>query len=143
MVYALQRTDVAAVEDDFAFELVPILPDMVVLDHDDHHIKFFQEFFEVGILVLGYLMIFQERVVAFQRAGKVALLCFEHLKGRRFAEVIYILLVGESVQAHPAVVGDAVGLHDFMDTVEYEGRLTVVGLHRLVNHFGQLGIIAH
>ena len=38
MIYPLYRTDIEAVEDDFAFQFVPVLLDMVVLNHNDYHI---------------------------------------------------------------------------------------------------------
>lgn len=47
-----QRTDIVTVEDDFALELVPVLLDVVVLDHDDHHIHLGEELVEVEDLVL-------------------------------------------------------------------------------------------
>ena len=67
----------------------------------------------------------------------------EHLEGGTLADVVHVLLVGEAVEAHAAVVGDAVRLHDLVDALQHKHGLVVVGLHALVNHLGQLGIVAH
>lgn len=37
MVHPLQRADIMAIQHDFAFQLVPVLLDVVVLHHDDLH----------------------------------------------------------------------------------------------------------
>ncbi len=68
---------------------------------------------------------------------------FEQLQCGRFAEVVHVLLVGQAVESHAAVVGDAVLAHDLIDAVEDEGGLRVVGLHALVYHLRQLWIVAH
>ena len=80
MVHPFQRADIMAVEHHFAFQLVPVLLDVVVLHHDDHHVHLREELVEVADLVL-----------------------------------------------HDGLLGE-------------EG---VEGLHALVNHLGQLGIVAH
>ncbi len=129
MINSLQRADVAAVKDYLAFKLIPVLLDMVVLYEDDNHVDITQELVEVVILVLSDMMSLKERIVATKRTGKVTLLCLEHLKCRRLAEVIHVLLVGKSVETDLAVVADAVLLHDLVDTVENECRLAIVGLH--------------
>lgn len=59
VINTLQRTNIKAIEDDLAFELVPILLDMVVLNHDDYHIYIVDELIEVAELVLCNLMVFQ------------------------------------------------------------------------------------
>ena len=38
VIHSLKRADVLAIQNDLALELVPILLDMVMLHHDDHHI---------------------------------------------------------------------------------------------------------
>ena len=143
MIHSLQRADVVAVEDDFALELVPVLLDVVVLDHNDYHIHLGEELVEVEDLVLDNLLLGEEGVEGLQRTGEVALLDVEHLEGRALTDVIDVLLVGEAVEADAAVVGDAVLLHNLVDALEDEDGLVVVGLHRLVDDFGQLGIVAH
>ena len=143
MIHSLQRADVVAVEDDFAFEFVPVLLDVVVLDHNDDHIDLVEEAVEVENLVLDNLPVGEEGVEALERAGEVTLLDVEHLEGRALADVVHVLLVGEAIEAHAAVVGDAVLLHDLVDALQHEHRLAVVGLHRLVDHLGQLRVVAH
>ena len=143
MIHTLQRADVEAVQDDLTFQFVPVLLNMVVLNHDDYHINIVDELVEVVELILCYLVVFQEWVVALEGAGQMALLKFEHLQRGRFAVVVHILLVGKTIEADLAVVRDVVLLHDFMDAVENELRLAVVGLHGFVYHLGQTGIVAH
>ena len=132
-----------AIQNHLALELVPVLLDVVVLDHNDHHIHLGEELVEVENLVLDNLLLGEEGVEGLERTGEVALLDVEHLEGRAFADVIDILLVGEAVEADAAVVGDAVFLHNLVDALEDEDGLIVVGLHALVNHLRQLGIVAH
>ena len=143
MIRSFKRTDVEAVHYDLAFQLVPVLLDVVVLHHDDDHVDVFQELVEVGELVFGYLVVLQKWVVAFKRACQVALLGFKELKRWRLAEVVDVLLVGQAIEADAAVVGDVVLLHDLVDAVEHERWLAVVGLHRLVDHFCQLWVVAY
>ena len=139
----LDRADVMAIQNNLALELVPVLLDVVVLDHNDHHIHLGEELVEVEDLVLDNLFLGEEGVEGLERTGEVALLDVEHLEGRAFADVIDVLLVGEAVEADAAVVGDAVLLHNLVDALEDEDGLVVVGLHRLVDDLGQLGIVAH
>ena len=143
MIHPLQRTNIVTVKDDLTLQLVPILLDMVVLDHDDHHVHFIKEAVEVKNLVLNYFLFSIVRVEALERPSEVALLAFEHLEGGRFADIVHILLVSDAVQAHAAVVGDAVLMHDLVDAIEYELRLAVIGLHAFVNDLGEARIIAH
>lgn len=143
MIRSFKRTDVEAVHYDLAFQLVPVLLDVVVLHHDDDHVDVFQELIKVGELVFGYLVVLQEWVVALQRACQVTLLRFKELKGWRLAEVVDVLLVGQAIEADAAVVGDVVLLHNLVDAVEHERWLAVVGLHRLVDYFGKLRIVSN
>lgn len=129
MINTLQRTDVETIKDYLAFELVPVLFDMVVLYHDYNHIHIIDELIKVRELVLGNLVVSQEGIVAFQRTSKMTLLKFQHLEGWRLAIVIDVLLVGEAVKTDLAVVCNPVLFHNFVDAVENELRLAVVGLH--------------
>lgn len=79
MIHSLQRADIEAVEDDLAFQPIPVLLNMVVLHHNNHHVHIVDELIEVAELVFGYLLMLQEGVVAFEGTGEVALLKFEHL----------------------------------------------------------------
>ena len=144
MVHVLhERADVMAIQNHLALKFVPVLLDVVVLDHNDHHIHLGEELVEVENLVLDNLLLGEEGVEGLEGTGEMALLDVEHLKGRALADVIDILLVGEAVEADAAVVGDAVLLHNLVDAFEHEDGLVVVGLHRLVNDLGQLGIVAN
>ena len=93
----LDRADVVAIQDDLAFELVPVLLDVVVLDHNDHHIDLGEELVEVEDLVLNNRFLGEEGVKGLEGTGKVALLDVEHLEGRALADVIDVLLVCEAV----------------------------------------------
>lgn len=132
-----------AIQNHLALEFVPVLLDVVVLDHNDHHIHLGEELVEVEDLVLDDGLFGEEGVEGLERTGEVALLDVEHLEGRALADVIDVLLVGEAVEADAAVVGDAVLLHNLVDALEDEDGLVVVGLHRLVDDLGELGIVAH
>ena len=129
MIYPFKRADIAAVKDYLAFKLIPILLDMVVLYEDDYHVNVVEELVEVVVLILGDMVTFEERIIATERTCKVTFLRLEHLECRRLAEVVDILLVGKSIETDLAVVGESVLLHDFVNTVENECRLAVVGLH--------------
>ena len=135
--------DVVAVEDDLAAELVQVLLDVVVLDHDDDHVDLVEELVEVEDLVRNDSLVGEEGVEALQWAGEVAFLDVKHLEGRAFTDIIYVLLVGNSVETHTTSVGDTVLLHDLIDAFEDEGRLAVVGLHALVDDLGELGIVPY
>lgn len=131
------------IQNHLSLQLFPILLDMAVLYHNHHHIHFVQELIEVQDLVLHDLLVGKERVKTLQRTGEVALLDIEHLEGRAFADVVHVFLVGNAVQAHAAVVGDAVLFHDLIDALKHEHRLAVVGFHRFVNDLSQLGIVTY
>ena len=144
MVHVLaNRTNIMAIQNHLTLEFVPVLLDVVVLDHNDHHINLREELVEVEDLVLDNRLLSEEGVEGLERPGKVALLDVEHLEGRALADVIDVLLVGEAVETDAAVVGDAVLLHNLVDALEDEDGLVVVGLHRLVDDLGELGIVAH
>lgn len=76
MIYPIKRTDVETVENNLAFQFVPVLLDMVVFHHDDHHINIVDELIETVELILSNLVVFQEWVITLQRTGKVTLLQF-------------------------------------------------------------------
>ena len=100
----LDRADVMAIQNHLALELVPVLFDVVVLDHNDHHIHLGEELIEVENLVLDNLLLGEEGVEGLERTGEVALLNVEHLEGRALTDVIHILLVGKTIQANLTVV---------------------------------------
>ena len=141
MVGAFKGADVVAVEDDFAFEFVPVLLDVVVLHHHYHEVNVIEEGVEVVILVC-HDVAGDEGVIAFERASEVALLSLKELEGGRLAAVVNVFFVGESVETYAAVVGDAFLLHYLVDAVEHEGGLRVVGLHRLVYLLGSSVVYA-
>ena len=143
MIHPFQRANIMAIQDDLPLQLVPVLLDVVVLDHDDDHVHLAQELVEVQDLVLHDLLVGEEGVEGFERTGEVTFLDVEHLERRTLADVIDILLVGKAIEAHAAIVRDAVLLHDLVDPLQHEDRLAVVGFHGLVDDLGQLGIVAH
>lgn len=134
---------IAAVKNDLSLKTLLVIKDMLMLDENDHHVNVLEELVEVGVLVLSDSVVLKERVVTLERSCKVTFLSLKHLEGRGLSEVIYILLVGEAVEPHPAVVGDAVLLHNLVDAVEDECRLAVVGLHGLVYDLCKLRVVAH
>ena len=104
----LERADIMAIQNHLALELIPVLLDVVVLDHNDHNIHLGEELVEVENLVLDNLFLGEEGVEGLERTGEVALLDVEHLEGRALADVIDILLVGEAVEADAVVVGEVI-----------------------------------
>lgn len=70
VIYTLKRTDVKTVENNLTLEFVPVLLDMVVLNHDDYHIHVSKEFIEGVILILGNLVTLEEWVVALERRAR-------------------------------------------------------------------------
>ena len=86
-------------------------------------------------------MIFQERVIALQGTSKMSLLSLQKLERRRLTIIIHVLLVSQAIQTDTTIVSDAVLLHYLIDAVEDKRRLAVVGLHRLINNLGQLGVV--
>lgn len=117
MIHPNQRTNVETVEHDLAFEFIPILFYVIMLDHNHHHVNILQELVEVRVLVRGNLVVIKKRIVALERPSEVTLLCLKHLECWRLAEVVYILLVGETIETHAAIVCDAVLLHNLVDAI--------------------------
>ena len=70
-----------AIQDDLTLQFIPILLDLIVFHHDNHHVHIVEELVEVVELVLHDILL-QERIVTFQRTGQVTLLRFEQLQGR-------------------------------------------------------------
>ena len=74
MICTLQRTNIETVKDNFTLQLIPILLNVVVLNHDDYHVNLVEELVEVKNLVLYYLLLSEEGIKGLQRTGQVALL---------------------------------------------------------------------
>ena len=129
VINSLKRTNIETIKDYLTLQLIPILLDMIVLNHDDNHVNICEELIKVIVLILCNLVAYKEWVVALQWACEMALLKFEHLEGWRFTIVVNVLLVGETIETDLAVILDAVLLHDLVDAVEDELWLTIVGLH--------------
>ena len=138
-----QRANIVTVKDDFTFQLIPILLDVVVFYHNYHHIHLGEELVKVLDLVLHNLLLSKERIEGLQRTSQVTLLNVKHLEGGTLTDIINVLLVGETIETHSSVICDVMGFHNLVDALEHEHGLVVIGFHRLVNHFGQLGIVAH
>ena len=139
MVHLLQlfRTNIEAIQHHFPFQLLHIHLDMIVLNHNHHHIHPLQELIKIQHLILHNLLVGKERIETLQRTGKMPFLTLMHLEGRTLANVIHILLLGDAIKTDSAVVGYAVLLHNLVDAVEHELRLAVVGAHTLVNDLGE------
>ena len=143
MIDTVQGADIMTIENDLALQLVPILLDMVVLDHNDHHFHLAEELVEVQYLVLHNLLLGEEGVEGLEGTGEMALLNVEHLESGTLADVVHILLIRQAIEAYTAVVGDAVFLHNLVDALQHKHWLVVVGLHALVNDLGELRIVTH
>ena len=116
---------------------------MIMLHHNHHHIHPIQKLIKIQHLVLHNLFLSIERIEALQRSGKMSLLTLDHLEGRGLTDIIHILLISDSIQAHPAVVSNAILFHNLINAVEHELRLAVVGAHTLVDNLGKARIVAH
>ena len=81
MINTLQRTDIEAIKDYLTFELVPVLFDVVVLNHDDYHINISEELIKVIVLILCNLVANEEWIIALQWTCEVPLLKLKHLEG--------------------------------------------------------------
>ena len=96
-----------AIQNHLIFQLVPVLLDMVMFHHDDHHVDFVEELVEVKDLVRDNLLVGKERVEALQRTGQMTLLDIEHLQGRALTDIVHVFFIRDSIKTHAAVVGDA------------------------------------
>lgn len=81
------------IEHDLALELIPVLFDVVVLDHDDHHVNLLEELVEVKNLVLHNLLVGEEGIEALERPSEMFFLNVNHLQGWTFADVIDVFFV--------------------------------------------------
>ena len=77
-----KRADIMAIQNDLAFQLVPVLLDVIMFNHDDHHVNLVEELVKIKNLVGNDFLVGEEGVEALQRAGEVALLDVKHLEGR-------------------------------------------------------------
>lgn len=60
MIHTFQRANIVAVENNLAFQLVPILLDVVMLHHNDDHINFAKELVKIKDLVFHNLLVGKE-----------------------------------------------------------------------------------
>lgn len=82
VVYLLNLMQhIATVENDLAFQALFVVENVLVLNQYNYHIHIVQELIEVVVLVLGNLVLLEERIVAAKRPRKVTLLSLEHLEG--------------------------------------------------------------
>jgi hypothetical protein len=54
MVHAFKRANIVAIEHNFAFQLVPILLDVIMFYHNDYHVNLFEELIKVQNLVFTF-----------------------------------------------------------------------------------------
>lgn len=81
VVYLLNLMQhIATVENDLAFQALFVVENVLVLNQYNYHIHIVQELIEVVVLVLGNLVLLEERIVAAKRPRKVTLLSLEHLE---------------------------------------------------------------
>ena len=86
-----------AIQNHLTLQLVPILLDMIVLNHNHHHIHFVEELVEIKNLVRHNLFVSEERVETLQWTSQMALLDVEHLEGWAFTDVVNILFIGQAI----------------------------------------------
>ena len=64
-----QRADIMAIQNYFTLQLVPVLLNVIVLHHDNHHIHLAEELVEVQNLVLHNGLVGEEGVEAREGAS--------------------------------------------------------------------------
>ena len=69
MINTFERTDVMAVEDDLALEFVPVLLDLIVLNHNDYHIEIGEELVEIVVQILNNVFL-DERFINLKRTDE-------------------------------------------------------------------------
>ncbi len=143
MIHPFQRANIMTIQHNLPLKLIPVLLNVVVLDHYDNHVYLREELVEVKNLILNYFLLCKEGVEGLERTGEVALLDVEHLESGALTDIINILLVSEAVEADTAIVCDVVLLHYLMDALKDENRLVIVGFHRFINDLGELWIVPH
>lgn len=111
-------------------------------DHHDHHLQAVQELLH-GMDLAGDLVALDPRVVDLDGAGaKVLGHGLEHLQRRGLADIVYVLLVGEAVDADFGGVGDAALRHDLVGPVHDVLGHGGVGLQGEADEVGRLGVVA-
>ena len=143
VVNAFHRIDIVTIQNHLALQLVPVLPDVIMFHHDNHHINFIEELVKIQNLVLDNLLAGEEGVKGLERTGQVTILNVEHLEGGALTDVVNVLFIGQTVETHTTIVGDIVFLHNLVDALQNKHGLVVVGLHALIDNLGQLRIVAH
>ena len=63
MIHPLYRADIMAIQNHLALEFVPVLLDVVVLDHNDHHIHLTEELIEVKDLAQNKFFV-KEKIIS-------------------------------------------------------------------------------
>ena len=134
--------DVARVDENAVAEDTGVVLDLGVADHHDHHLQAVQELLH-GMDLAGDLVTLDPRVVDLDGAGAEVLgHGLEHLQRRGLADVVYVLLVGEAVDADLGGVGDAALLHDLVGAVHDVLGHGGVGLKGEADEVGRLGVVA-
>lgn len=111
-------------------------------DHHDHHLQAVQELLQ-RVNLAGDLVALDPRVVHLDGAGAEVLgHGFEYLQRRGLADVVYVLLVGEAVDADLRGVRDAALGHDLVRAVHDVLGHTRVGLQRETDEVRRLGVVA-
>ena len=123
MIDTVQGADIMTIENDLALQLVPILLDMVVLDHNDHHFHLAEELVEVQYLVLHNLLLGEEGVEGLEGTGEMALLNVEHLESGTLTDVIHIFLISKAIETNTSVVCDAMLHHNLMDALKHKNLI--------------------
>lgn len=135
-------TDVARVDEDAVAEDAGVVLDLGVADHHDHHLQTVQELLH-GVDLAGALVTLDPRVVDLDGAGAEVLgHGLEHLQRRGLANIVYVLLVGEAVDADLRGIGDAALRHDLVGPVHDVLGHGGVGLKGEADKVGRLGVVA-
>ena len=125
MIYPLQRTDVETVENHLAFQPVPVLLDVVVLHHDDHHVDVLQELIEVGELVFRTATYRKgSRRISFLLRGAAV-----HVVHHRQEKSCALLVCTLREAAHQTAEGGVRGYLAAHERVEAEGHEEADGNH--------------
>ena len=69
MINAFERANIVAIEDDLALEPVPVLLDLIVLNHNDYHIDIGEELVEIVVQILNNVFL-DERFINIKRTDE-------------------------------------------------------------------------
>ena len=87
MIYSRQVANVMAIKDYLPCQFVHVLFNFIMLHHDHNEVSLGEKTIQIMVLILDHVL-FNPRVVDFQRLSQMFLLIIQKLEGRALAEVV-------------------------------------------------------